>query len=630
MKTKTVRKLQKGGGAGRGGDPRDFGFSASAAQASRSSRAPQSSPRPKARDAVKAQQFVESQGGDDNGSAAAIQQGIAAIAAASGDGGKRVFAQTPMFNAAGNVVGTYGGQPEIPSLPMTPFIINEIMGTSAEPLLPPPRSAPQAPQGLFGRSAPGSFAFSETSSMQPFDMFEDPLMVPGVSSFNAYDAAMPTPVPTTSVPALGVAPSVDTTTPTAPTPVQAAFTSPSLSGIEPFDPAAGSVFLPGSQVPFMLGGNLRTRGTTVPTAGNAPFVDTTTPPVPTPVEGMFAPPNLYGIEPPIPPGGMLPVTKRSRRMDQPPSRSALTALFPQEVGTAPTANISSVPSPQGTFTSPSLSGSAVAQSDMIVPMMDQPPSRSALMALRPQEVGTAPSVNTRSAPFPVAAPAPQPNITREAIANDIAESAASAERPSFNPLDFTMVGMAKRLIDSLAGGGGGGSLGSTRPETRPSVMNVMRGEGDDAQMYMAATRDMPRFGISAGDEMLPPDYSPFSLRGFTSSDPANVMRNIQGSERMARAFPDNSGSEDAAPVAPIAPPIDTGAMPTDRPAWWPPYLPWPPAPPSAAPMPTYRPPPVAPVMPGQQYSTSYSGLQGAISGAGNPLMMGIGGMIRRS
>jgi hypothetical protein len=131
MKTKTVRKLQKGGGAGRGGDPRDFGFSASAAQASRSSSAPQSSPRPQPRDPVKAQQFIDSQGGDDNGSAAAIQQGIAAIAAAGGDGGgKRVFAQTPMFNAAGNVVGTYGGQPEIPSLPMTPFIINEIMGTS--------------------------------------------------------------------------------------------------------------------------------------------------------------------------------------------------------------------------------------------------------------------------------------------------------------------------------------------------------------------------------------------------------------------------------------------------------------------------------------------------------------------
>ena len=523
MKTKTVRKLQKGGGAGRGGDPRDFGFSASAAQASRSSSAPQSSPRPQPRDPVKAQQFIDSQGGDDSGSAAAIQQGIAAIAAASGDdGGKRVFAQTPMFNAAGNVVGTYGGRPEIPSLPMTPFMINEIMGTSAEPLLPPPRSAPQAPQGLFGRSAPGAFAFSETSSMRPFDMFEDPLMVPGVSSFNAYDAAMPTPVPTTSAPTPGVAPSVDTTSP--------------------------------------------------PTG------------IPAPVPGMFTSPILPGM--PVPPGGRFPVT--------------------------------TVPG-----------------------MMDQPPSRSALMALRPSEgrfepaVFADPIVDTSSAPLPVAAPvpaptpAPQPAITPEAIAGDISQSAASAERPSFNPLDFTMIGMAKRLIDSLAGGGGGGSLGSTRPETRPSVMNVTRGEGDDAQMYMAATRDMPRFGISAGDEMLPPDYSPFSLRGLTSTDPGNVMRNIQGAERMARAFPTDTSGGETAPAAPMAPPVDPAAMPTDRPAWWPPYLPWPPKPQTAAPMPTYTPPPVAPVMPGQQYSTSYSQLQNAISGAGNPMMMGIGGMIRR-
>jgi hypothetical protein len=513
MKTKTVRKLQKGGGAGRGGDPRDFGFSASAAQASRSSSAPQSSPRPQPRDPVKAQQFIDSQGGDDNGSAAAIQQGIAAIAAAGGDdGGKRVFAQTPMFNAAGNVVGTYGGQPEIPSLPMTPFMINEIMGTSEEPLLPPPPVPPQGlfGRGTFGRSAPGAFEFSEN----PFLIIDDPLSMPG------------------------------------------------------------------PQVPFMLGGNVRTRGTTAPTAGTAPFVDTTSPPtgIPVPVPGMFTSPILPGM--PVPPGGRFPVTTVPGMMDQPPSRSALMALRPQEVGTAPTADTSSAPRPV-------------------------------------------------AAPVPAPTPAPQPAITPEAIAGDISQSAASAERPSFNPLDFTMVGMAKRLIDSLAGGGGGGSLGSTRPETRPSVMNVMRGEGDDAQMYMAATRDMPRFGISAGDEMVAPDYGPFSLRGLTSTDPGNVMRNIQGAERMARAFPTETGGDDVSPAASMAPPVDPAAMPTERPSWWPPYLPWPPAPQATAPMPTYRPPPVAPVMPGQQYSTSYSGLQSAISGAGNPLMMGIGGMIRR-
>ena len=488
------------------------------------SSAPASSPRPQQRDQAKADAFFASQSDNDNDSAAAVQQGIAAIAAAAGDGGgKRVFAQTPMLNAANDVVGTYGGQPEIPSLPMTPFIINEIMGTSEEPLLPPPPVPPQGlfGRGTFGRSAPGAFEFSENPSL----IIDDPLSMPG------------------------------------------------------------------PQVPFMLGGNVQTRGTTAPTAGTAPFVDRTSPPIgisspfvgttssPTgisdPVQSMSASPSLPGM--PVPQGGRFPVT--------------------------------TVPG-----------------------MMDQPPSRSALMALRPQEVGTAPTADTSSAPRPVAAPipAPQPAITPEAIAGDISQSAASAERPSFNPLDFTMVGMAKRLIDSLAGGGGGGSLGSTRPETRPSVMNVMRGEGDDAQMYMAATRDMPRFGISAGDEMVAPDYGPFSLRGLTSTDPGNVMRNIQGAERMARAFPTETGGDEAAPVAPMAPPVDPAAMPTERPAWWPAYLPWPPTPRTAAPMPTYRPPPVAPVMPGQQYSTSYSGLQGAISGAGNPLMMGIGGMIRRS
>jgi hypothetical protein len=119
------------------------------------------------------------------------------------------------------------------------------------------------------------------------------------------------------------------------------------------------------------------------------------------------------------------------------------------------------------LTSPILAGMPVPPGGRfpvtVVPgMMDQPPSRSALIALRPQEVGTAPTADTSSAPRPVAAPvpaptpAPQPAITPEAIAGDISQSAASAERPSFNPLDFTMIGMAKRLIDSLAGGGGSG------------------------------------------------------------------------------------------------------------------------------------------------------------------------------
>jgi hypothetical protein len=68
---------------------------------------------------------------------------------------------------------------------------------------------------------------------------------------------------------------------------------------------------------------------------------------------------------------------------------------------------------------------------------------------------------------------------------------------------------------------------------RPSIMTVQRQPEDDRQLV--ATRDMPRFGISAGQSASVPDYSPLSLRGLTSTDPGNVMRNIQGAERQARA-----------------------------------------------------------------------------------------------
>jgi hypothetical protein len=192
---------------------------------------------------------------------------------------------------------------------------------------------------------------------------------------------------------------------------------------------------------------------------------------------------------------------------------------------------------------------------------------------------------------------------------------------SFNPFNFGIMGIAKNLIDSLAGGGDGAP--TTRPQTRPSIMQV--GE-TDADRRMVATRDMPRFGISTGDSTTAPDYSPFSLRGLTSTDPGNVMRNIMGAERQARV--PMGGDEGTAPTPMIAPPPPAAmGMPTDRPSWWPSYLPWPPAPPTAAPQPTFTPPPVAPFTP--QYSTSYSGLQGAISNPQNPLMMGIGGMVRR-
>ena len=68
---------------------------------------------------------------------------------------------------------------------------------------------------------------------------------------------------------------------------------------------------------------------------------------------------------------------------------------------------------------------------------------------------------------------------------------------------------------------------TSRPQQRPSIMT--------RDNQMTATRDMPRFGISAGETAATPDYSAFSLRGLTSTDRGNVMRNIAGAERMARA-----------------------------------------------------------------------------------------------
>jgi hypothetical protein len=70
-----------------------------------------------------------------------------------------------------------------------------------------------------------------------------------------------------------------------------------------------------------------------------------------------------------------------------------------------------------------------------------------------------------------------------------------------------------------------------------------------------ATRDMPRFGLEAGQLESEPDYSPFSLRGLTSTDPGNVMRNIQGAERNARAEAARTDADREDRPAPAAAPV---------------------------------------------------------------------------
>ena len=94
---------------------------------------------------------------------------------------------------------------------------------------------------------------------------------------------------------------------------------------------------------------------------------------------------------------------------------------------------------------------------------------------------------------------------------------------------------------------------SQRPPQRPSIMTVQRQPEDDRQLV--ATRDMPRFGISEGQSESEPDYSPLSIQGLTSTDPGNVMRNIQGAERNARAEAARTDADREDRPAPAAAPV---------------------------------------------------------------------------
>lgn len=120
------------------------------------------------------------------------------------------------------------------------------------------------------------------------------------------------------------------------------------------------------------------------------------------------------------------------------------------------------------------------------------------------------------------------------------------------------------FVQIAFGGDTGGGGRDDRPQQRPSIMTV--------GTQRVATRDMPRFGISAGDRTDEPSYSPFSLQGLTSTDPANVMRNIQGAERNLRASPPGGGDDNdraepapAAPAPPPAAPVDDTPPPPPPP-----------------------------------------------------------------
>ena len=214
----------------------------------------------------------------------------------------------------------------------------------------------------------------------------------------------------------------------------------------------------------------------------------------------------------------------------------------------------------------------------------------------------------------IAAVAASPAV-QQGLASIFGGGNAQGAGGGFNPFNFGIIGIARALLGAMNNGNDGPS--GMRPQQRPSIMQ--RGE------EMVATRDMPRFGFSAGDTAAFPEFSPFSLQGFTSTDPGNVMRNIMGAERNMAAMPMDSGGEGTQPTAPVAPAAAPAApstsMPGTKPAWWPAGVPWPPVP--SAP---YTPTPMQATVP---YQRSFSSVQDAFSGATNPLMLGIGGMVRR-
>ena len=115
-----------------------------------------------------------------------------------------------------------------------------------------------------------------------------------------------------------------------------------------------------------------------------------------------------------------------------------------------------------------------------------------------------------------------------------------------------------------SGGSDRAPSSSPKPKQKPSILSRST---DDGTTERVATRDMPQFGIEAGQRTTEPDYGGFSLRGLFSTDPANVMRNIQAAERNLAAFPPSDDDDDNRPAPAPAPeePVEEAPPPPPPP-----------------------------------------------------------------
>lgn len=148
-----------------------------------------------------------------------------------------------------------------------------------------------------------------------------------------------------------------------------------------------------------------------------------------------------------------------------------------------------------------------------------------------------------------------------------------------------------------------------------------------AKVARPASAFPPRYGVDG------------QLTDYGRQLEAQQARLMQEMIEQSRLDTGPNGPVPEIPEAGTQPTIaDPTQIPGERPPWWPSYLPWPPAPNVSVPSAATPATPAAPAMGTQPtgslpaptpYGTSYSSLQNAISGAQNPLMMGIGGMLRR-
>ena len=185
---------------------------------------------------------------------------------------------------------------------------------------------------------------------------------------------------------------------------------------------------------------------------------------------------------------------------------------------------------------------------------------------------------------------------------------------AFNSIGISPYGQGSGFVS----GGVDRLLGTAPPS---SIVPVPRGTPTPAPTFGQRFSDFLR-----GNRPLVGMGGVFNYEGTTSDGDGGSGTNPFG-------VSSGDGGNDGPPITPEQPPVTTPEIPNDgRPPWWPPYLPWPPEPGS----------PYAPVtgtaptqstqtggLPVTPYYSSYSDLQSAISGAQNPLMMGIGGIVRR-